>query len=1024
MSTRTPLPALQCLQERPQWVCWRREERDSGLTKVPYNPRTGREAKSNDPATWTSYAVAQRAYKRSQQTKRPYDGLGYVFRSKGNITGVDLDHCIAPDGTVDAWAQQWIEQLHSYSEYSPSREGVHIYISGTFAKPSGVKRVLKGKRHFKAAIEVYSEVRYFTFTGEHVEGTPVTIEANQETLDALYAEMTVGDAAQPGKKHQAGPQPALSLEDDLLLKKAVEARNGEKFRALYYHGPQGYPSASEADMALCLMLAFWTGRDTARMDRLYRKSVLYREKWDTARSESTYGWDTIHKAAAVCTVVYDPRRTHPQLERDIEQVLQQIAQQQPRLNTPRKRKPYQLTPKEVSTSKVMVYLDMNEYGDALFFAEVFADQVCYDHTAGEWYLWDGHAWKKDATGKIRQLVAGVLGTLYLRAAADLNTAQAELDLKMQALQRDGVKDSDTQMSALKEQYKALAGQISELHSRARALRSAKRMHNVLTFVQSAMGITSDMWDTHAFLLAVPNGVLDLRTGSCHDGNPSDYIRTVCPTEWTDLDTPCPRFEHFLQEIFEDKPAREAIIAFLQRLFGYGITGSTADHVFAILYGEEGRNGKDTLLGTLHDVLGATAGAMSNDVFVAQDKQKGSGAATPHLCDLQGKRLVWGSETRQGDKLNIAQIKHLSGGGDISTRPLYGKDYYTFHPTHKLLLMTNHKPHIDAKEKPAWDRVCLIEFGIRFVDRPASANERQRDATLAGKLKEERSGILAWLVRGCLAWQEQGLAIPEPILIATSKYREEEDSLLLFIQECCIVSPEVSVKAGALYEAYRKWCEDNQFGKGMNGKLFGEEMGKRFTKVEVNGRRMYRGIGLLISDNDSSTLFDEVSRGSGEGTPLPSTSVNPASKANPPDLEDEVSRGCRGSFPKTPRNEQSTPSIRGIYGKDPLHPLLTPSVNFSQSAPEDALQVVEGKGVPSPDPLPTSGESDEGMSLLEVVRSRARGMTKMYWHVPASGYDDAYLPRDEFFQRVEDCLTHGDAQQRASVIAAMREKRFA
>ena len=145
MSTETSLPALQDLQERPQWVCWRRETRKGSLTKIPYNAQTRQEAKSNNPATWTSYAVAKQAHTRSQRTQRPYDGLGFVFRAKGNLTGVDLDHCIAPDGTVDTWAQQWIERLHSYTEYSPSGEGFHIYVSGTFANPSGVMQKLKGK---------------------------------------------------------------------------------------------------------------------------------------------------------------------------------------------------------------------------------------------------------------------------------------------------------------------------------------------------------------------------------------------------------------------------------------------------------------------------------------------------------------------------------------------------------------------------------------------------------------------------------------------------------------------------------------------------------------------------------------------------------------------------------------------------------------------------------------------------------------------------------------------------------------
>src|SRR5262249_33282059 len=152
------------------------------------------------------------------------------------------------------------------------------------------------------------------------------------------------------------------------------------------------------------------------------------------------------------------------------------------------------------------------------------------------------------------------------------------------------------------------------------------------------------------------------TGERRDGRPADYIRSVCPTSWQGMHAPCPRFEQFLAEIFEDKPDREALIAFLQRVVGYGITGLSTEHIFPILYREEGRNGTDTLLSTLSDVLGPLVGAISNDVFVAAERLRAGGAATPHLCDLQGKRLVWGSETKQGDKFNISLIKLLTGGG--------------------------------------------------------------------------------------------------------------------------------------------------------------------------------------------------------------------------------------------------------------------------------------------------------------------------------------------------------------------------
>ena len=367
------------------------------------------------------------------------------------------------------------------------------------------------------------------------------------------------------------------------------------------------------------------------------------------------------------------------------------------------------------------------------------------------------------------------------------------------------------------------------------------------------------------------------------------------------------------------------MAFLQRLLGYGITGSTAHHVFTILYGEEGRNGKDTLLDTLKDVLGPLVGAVSNDLFVAQDKFRASGAPTPHLCDLQGKRLVWGSETRQGDKLNIAQIKLLSGGGEISTRQLHGRQY-SFTPTHKLLLMTNYKPHADARDQAFWSRACLIEFGIRFVTHPHASNERQADPRLKDKLKEERSGILAWLVRGCLAWQQQGLAIPTSISLATEKYRDEEDRILHFLTERCVLRPEVWVKASVLYEAYKAWCEENQFGRGMNATLFGNEIGKRFAKKRGNTGMIYQGVSVLTTQ--------ERSVGGVYTSPSPENDDERPSEASLQPSEEEERVGCVGLHQVFPQNAFESP-YKGQNMAKPYTPYTTSTIEKSVETPPEA-----------------------------------------------------------------------------------------
>src|SRR5712692_10303019 len=162
------LPALQELQARPQWVCWRKEQRGGKLTKVPYCATTGSKAQSDNPATWASYAQAVQA-----QRARHYDGVGYMFHR--DYTGVDLDHCVNPDGSIDSWAQAYLDQLPSYAEYSPSKTGIHILVRGTIQ--GGLRQRVPGAPHPEAAIEMYCERRYFTVTGAHVEGTPTTIEA-------------------------------------------------------------------------------------------------------------------------------------------------------------------------------------------------------------------------------------------------------------------------------------------------------------------------------------------------------------------------------------------------------------------------------------------------------------------------------------------------------------------------------------------------------------------------------------------------------------------------------------------------------------------------------------------------------------------------------------------------------------------------------------------------------------------------------------------------------------------------------
>lgn len=212
--------------------------------------------------------------------------------------------------------------------------------------------------------------------------------------------------------------------------------------------------------------------------------------------------------------------------------------------------------------EVVNYYQQGEWGDALLFARLFQGQCVYDHTEKAWYLWQEHFWRRDEVGAIRTLVSGVLASVYLQAATDL----AAQEHATEALETP---DEQEQPSS------GRASLIKGLAGRAFALRALKRNSHILAFASgdARLAITAEQWDTYHWLLATPDGVLDLREGYLRAGRPADCLRTVIPTHWQGLEVPAPRFERFLEELFADREPQERadLCTFLQRVLGYGIT---------------------------------------------------------------------------------------------------------------------------------------------------------------------------------------------------------------------------------------------------------------------------------------------------------------------------------------------------------------------------------------------------------------------------------------------------------------------
>ncbi|HWP23570.1 MAG TPA: phage/plasmid primase, P4 family [Candidatus Binatia bacterium] len=350
-----------------QWVAWRYELRDGKWTKPPLEPDGSGYAASTDPETWGRLSEALGLYRAGKAA-----GIGFALTLDCGFVGVDLDHCVR-DGQLEPWAAEIVERFASYTERSPSGEGVRIFVKGSL--PSG--------RRKKGNIEIYCSGRYLTVTGQRFENVPATIEPRQDAVDWLLANF-LKEPERP--KPSLKPVPAQNVADEVLLEKAFRARNGDDLRKLFEGSFENYPSQSEADLALCSRLAFWA-QDPAQLDRLFRQSKLYRDdKWNSRRGGSTYGEQTIQKAWEGCSDHYAPGE---------------------------RRKP----PGKESEKSEPLYLGehLTDLGNARRFVRHQGKNFRFCEAFG-WLLWDGRRWRKDHTGAVERAAKNVVASIYEEAA--------------------------------------------------------------------------------------------------------------------------------------------------------------------------------------------------------------------------------------------------------------------------------------------------------------------------------------------------------------------------------------------------------------------------------------------------------------------------------------------------------------------------------------------------------------------------------------------------------------------------------
>lgn len=480
----------------------------------------------------------------------------------------------------------------------------------------------------------------------------------------------------------------------------------------------------------------------------------------------------------------------------------------------------------VDSSFILSCLYSNEIGDGRLYAELNKGKFIFNKTSNEWYSWADHHWERDTMNYSLAEVEKV-SEQYLMEYGNISE-----QIKFAAADGESQKQEK-----LKKDQENILRRVSRLRSqrgRANCLICASTSRNPIS-------VFGDEFDLESMQLACKNGIINLRTGEIRTGKPDDYILKACPHEWKGINEPCPEFEKFLDSVFE---GNKDLISFLQRLLGYSIAGITHENKFIMLYGQ-GRNGKSVLVETLLNTLGPLASPIQSEMLLDQGRSRSAAGPSPDIIALKGLRMAFASETDEGRHFSSSRVKWLSGGDTLVGRLPHDRYETHFLPSHTLFLLTNNKPHAAAYDFALWERMILIPFRLSFVNRePRADNERRADLYVRDKLKNETAGILAWLVRGFILWQETGLDPPAIIKDATQEYKREEDLLQDFIDDYCYLDPDSVIGASILHDAFQEWFLKNVSKKGLSQKKFGRLMLKAgFNKIK-SGTYSYIGIGLL------------------------------------------------------------------------------------------------------------------------------------------------------------------------------------
>jgi len=455
----------------------------------------------------------------------------------------------------------------------------------------------------------------------------------------------------------------------------------------------------------------------------------------------------------------------------------------------------------------------SDKGNAELLAQYFGYDILFVPEAGKaggYYVWTGTHWEYDkGNAAMYRRAKEITGILLVHASKQ-----------------------------------ATADQREEWASYAISCGNAGKLKNMIELVRTHVRtVHKSEFNNQRMLLNLREGTVDLKTGTIRPHDRNDLLTKCQSIPWNPA-AECKRWLQFLNEVFE---GNQEVIDFIQRAVGYTLTGLTVEEVLFIGWGT-GRNGKGKFTDTLIALLGDYARPAKFDMFVAKKGDEGKANAE---AELFGAHFVPASEGEQSKRLAEAKIKNMVSGDPVEGEKKY-QDSFTYYPEYKIWLFTNYKPRIVGTDEGIWDKVIFIPFKRYF-------EPNERDKNLLAKLKQELLGILQWAIRGCLAWQEQGLNVPECLKQATAEYRHEQNVLGHFVEDELVENDKLKAPCGQMYEHYKSWAEKNGEYQ-MTATEFKERMEQRYGEAGRSAEgKFWKGVGIkiLLSEQEKWMLNEKT-----------------------------------------------------------------------------------------------------------------------------------------------------------------------